>query len=75
MSVVRLRKLEKPPERLLRDLADDKYKKWKEVIVIASYKDEKGEWVDCWYNAGNSTVLTGMLMRAILILDERTEKD
>ena len=74
-QVVRLRKFEKPPERLLRDLADDKDKNWEHIFVIATYREKDEEWIDMWYNPGNTTTLTGMLMRAILMLDESIKND
>ena len=69
MAVVRLRKFEKPPEQLLKDLAE--HKDWRNIAIVGTYKDDDGELIiDCWHNADNGTVLIGMLMRAILEINE-----
>ena len=68
-QVVRLRKFEKPPEQLLKDLSE--HQDWKEVVVVGTYIENDVEYIDAWYSAGNASTLIGMLMRGILHIDAK----
>lgn len=68
-EVLRLRKFEKPPEQLLKDLSE--HKDWEEIVVVGTYGRDGKRFIDVWHNQENATTLIGMLMRGILMLHEQ----
>ena len=72
MSVVRLRKFEKPGAQLLKDLAE--HKDWEHLIVVGQFSENDKTWIDVFHNTDNGTLMVGMLMRAIVHILDRNEE-
>lgn len=63
-EIFRLRRFEKLPEQLLKDLSE--HKDWQHIVVVGTYQEDGETYIDAWHNSDNGTMLIGMLMRAIL---------